>query len=265
MIDIHSHVIPAIDDGCRSIEESVTLATREQEGGTRAFIATPHVNSKLDLDKSPALIEKVAQLNADYEAAGLSVRVLPGAELFCSQNILTALDEQKPISMAGTGRYLLIDSPHTSLPLDFRSVLFELVLRGLTPILAHPERCGAFQLDPNEVYELRDRGVALQLNAKSFEGKYGPRAKELAYQFFDKRIAHFLASDAHRPGEFPILGSVVDLLRTPDNADYLNLITNRSGEAVSMGQPLPELPAAVEIPTRVAQSNWFKRTFLSRK
>lgn len=249
MVDVHCHVIPNIDDGVRSLDEAAELASNEAEGANHVFIATPHVNNELDLRRSPQIPERVTALNEEFARRGIVANVVPGAEVYPALTMLRGLDEGLPITLAGTGRYMLLDTPRGQFPLDFESLLFELLARGVTPVLAHPERSVLIQEDPTRAEAFVAKGVALQLNSGSFLGRYGPPAVECVKHLFDRRLAHFLASDAHRPST-RTLRKVIDSLQTGEDAEYLRLLTQTSGECVLAGNPLPSLPEARPAPPK---------------
>jgi protein-tyrosine phosphatase len=245
MVDIHSHVIPAFDDGARSLDESIAIAEFQASKGTTVLFATPHVENKIDIDKSCQIGERVEALRKEFADRDIKLRIVAGAELFPSENVLTGLDKGLPITLGPSKRYVLLDLPHSRLPSDFDAILFELLARRVTPIVAHPERCPPLRADLSKVIDLVERGVALQLNAGSFSGRHGSDAKHFVHILFEKRLAHFLATDAHRP-RHDTLGDTIAALTSPENSDYLALLTKRSGQAVLDDNPLPTLPEAIE-------------------
>jgi protein-tyrosine phosphatase len=245
MIDVHCHIIPGVDDGVQTLDSALELIAREVEGGTRAFIATSHVNSIQELERVPFLIEKLAELQTAVDARGIDVKLYPGCELYASSAVVAALNRGLPITMAGTGKYVLLDVPRVSLTMDFSSAVHETCAQGLTPILAHPERCADFQSDPDRVLGFIGAGAVLQLNATSFRGRYGEEAQSLAFRYLKAGMAHFLASDAHRAGTQPILGRAAAALRPIVGDAYLQAITEENGKRIIMGQPLGELPPVV--------------------
>jgi protein-tyrosine phosphatase len=243
MVDIHSHILPAIDDGCKSLEESLELIAREVGAGTAAFVATPHVYTVTDMDASPQLPERVEELCAEVAKAGIEVQIVQGAEVYPIMEVMEALDKGRPLTFGNMGKYMLVDLPMTVLPHDFATFLFELQARKITPIIAHPERCGAFQQDPDSLREYVDRGIPLQVNGGSVRGRYGPIAEDVADYILGRRWAHFLASDAHGPRPIPLLAKAVGLAReVVEDESYIELITCTSGRCVVEGTPLPALP-----------------------
>lgn len=244
MIDIHSHIIPKIDDGVQSDEAAVELITREYEGGTRTMVATPHVQTDHELKNSAQIVERLNTLREVLKQQGVLMNVVQGAELYPMFGILSALDAGLPVTVAGKGKHVLVDLPMGYLPMDMDQLLFEIQSRGITPILAHPERCGTFQESPDKLEPYIERGICCQINARSLKGKYGPRAGECAVMFLRRRLAHFIASDAHAPRPEPILAAArADAGHWIDDA-YWRLLTVESGTCLLEGQPLPPLPAA---------------------
>lgn len=245
MVDIHCHLIPMVDDGASSMTEALSIIEREAEGGTGTFIATPHINSVQDLDRSYELIEKLDNVRMKVEARGIDVKLFPGCELYASQAVVKALQRGLPITLAGSGKYVLLDVPRYALPLDFGAVVGEICAFGVTPILAHPERSSEFQAEPDRVLGFVSAGAVLQLNAGSFRGRYGAQAQALAMRYLRSGWAHFLASDAHRVGRGPILGQAVAALSSVVGLNYLSAITEAAGRCVISGIELPPLPSVV--------------------
>jgi protein-tyrosine phosphatase len=259
MVDIHSHIIPQFDDGSRSLEESLEIAEMEASGGTTVMIATPHVEDHSDVEKSGRIVEQVAHLNKEFVERGVVIKVVPGAELYPSRSVLYGLDAGLPITLAGTGKYILLDLPHSILPHDFDTILFEIQSRGITPILAHPERCPSFITNPEGVLPYVERGIIFQLNIGSFTGRHGIQSVQCVKQLFKMRIAHFLASDAHRPRQ-QSLGEMAKALSVED-AGYVKLLTVESGMAVLEGKKLPDLPPPVPETTK---ESWVSKMFSRR-
>ncbi|MBE2314505.1 protein tyrosine phosphatase [Solirubrobacter sp. CPCC 204708] len=191
MLDLHSHVLPGLDDGAASAEEAVAIARAACADGVRVLAATPHVRSDYPTTAS--------QLDAGLRALPpLPIDVVRGGEV--SLEVAAALppDDLAPFAIAGS-RYLLVEPPYTGLPLNAGTTLFLLRLAGFVPIIAHPERNPDVQADPSRLRELVEAGALAQLTAGSLTGRRGATAQRTARVLLQEGLAHLVAGDAHRP------------------------------------------------------------------
>ncbi|HXV59031.1 MAG TPA: CpsB/CapC family capsule biosynthesis tyrosine phosphatase [Gaiellaceae bacterium] len=198
MIDLHSHILPGLDDGSRTVEDARALARRALEEGVTAIAATPHVRA--DYPTRPEEMERgVRLLREDFVAQGIQLEVLHGGEI--DLVMLGSLDDDavRRFSLARSERYLLLEFPYTGWPAGLEETVYALGLRGFVPILAHPERNRETQRDPGRLEEAVRMGALVQLTAASVEGRIGRSAQRAAGQLLDAGIAHLLASDAHTP------------------------------------------------------------------
>jgi protein-tyrosine phosphatase len=258
VIDIHCHIIPGVDDGVPTVDEAIALIRKEVNGGTEAFIATPHFIDRRDYDRLKNIHELVAQLTQAVTEAGIRVEIYQGGEIYPTMAAVKAYDAGTPMTLAGKQKHMLVDLPMGTLPNDFDLILYELQVRGISPILAHPERNGHFQDKLSHLREYLDRGIACQVNAGSLAGKYGTRAGEVARIILRRRWAHFLSSDAHRAGGSAIMGSARAALKKELDDSYLDIITQGSAEAVIRGDTLPQLP---EAPPEPEAKGWLSSIF----
>jgi protein-tyrosine phosphatase len=259
LVDIHSHIIPAFDDGVRDLEESMSLMDMEVQGGTRTIVATPHVTNVQELRDSGVIVERSEMLNAELQNRRINMRVISGAELYPSTIILPALDSNKPITVGGHRKHVLLDLPLGAFPNDLSTLIYEIQSRGICPILAHPERTGPVQFDINVLQGLLERGAVCQVNAGSLYGRYGEVAAKVGRKILENQWAHFLASDAHRPGSKPILERGCAEIADRVSPEYLHYITAVSGDAIVNGRTLPERPALVA--RKPEPKSWAQRLF----
>jgi protein-tyrosine phosphatase len=197
MIDIHSHILPGLDDGAGSLEESLAMARLAVADGIRTVVATPHVVTGLYSNSREAILAAVAQLQKALQENGIDLTILPGAEYRLEPDLPRRLARGELMTINDTGRYLLVEPPATLLPGYTRQVLYELQLRGLTPIIAHPERNAGFTKEPSRLHELVTGGALVQITAGSLTGLLGSRAAANARAFLKQGCVHFIASDAH--------------------------------------------------------------------
>jgi protein-tyrosine phosphatase len=202
MIDIHSHLLPGMDDGAQNADESISIAQAAYNAGFQTIVATPHVATSKEFESFGRITARIHDLQLLLDANGLPINILPGAEVFPSDLLIPALSGGNPPSIAESS-YILIGLPLLSTPINLGQVLFEAQSRGFRPVLAHPERVIDVQQNPDSLLQYLERGILLQLNAGSITGYYGKQAMATAHVLLKHRWAHFLASDAHSRGAFP--------------------------------------------------------------
>lgn len=239
MIDLHSHVLPGVDDGAETLEGSLDILRAAAEAGITQIAATPHVRD--DYPTAPETMERgVAALNAAAHAAGIAVEVLTGAEL--DRAFAQSLDDEalRRFGLGGNPDVLLVEFPYYGWPLELRELVFHLSARGFQVVLAHPERNGEVQQEPGRVKELVADGVLVQLTAASIDGRGGRSAAACARTLLDEELAHLIATDAHAPAVRAIgMTAAVEALRDPGLAHWL---THDVPSALVAGSPLPPRP-----------------------
>lgn len=198
MIDLHSHVLPGIDDGAPNLREALALARAAVEGGTSVLAATPHLRADHPGVRLEELADRCRDLNARLAEADIGLEVTQGGELDLSWATAASDEELALVSYAGRGTDLLVETPYGSLPADFDERVLALGARGFRILLAHPERSPTLQRDPARIDGLTARGVLLQLTARSLVADAAPSAVHgLAAALVADGRAHVLASDAH--------------------------------------------------------------------
>jgi protein-tyrosine phosphatase len=198
VIDLHSHLLPGVDDGARDLAETVAIARSMAADGVRAVAATPHV--RYDWQTTPEEMEHaLAATRAAVRAADLALEVLPGAEIALEE--LERLDEavRARFGLGGNPRLLLLEFPYWAWPLSLARMIGELRSAGVVPVIAHPERNPDVQEDPGRLRSLVDAGAVVQLTAASVDGRLGKRPAACARALLDLGLAHLVASDAHAP------------------------------------------------------------------
>jgi protein-tyrosine phosphatase len=239
LIDLHSHVLPAIDDGVQSVDASVELLRAAWADGVTHIAATPHVRD--DYPTAPNEMERlVAEVSGAAREAALAIEVLPGGEI--DLGFAARLDDEtlRRFGLGGNPSLLLLEFPYLGWPLGLPDLVFDLQLRGFRVVLAHPERNADVQADPERLRPLVDSGVAVQLTAASLDGRLGGAPRAAARRLLDGRLAHLLASDAHAPDV-----RAVGLSGAADAAGEEALgrwLTEEVPAALLAGRPLPERP-----------------------
>lgn len=200
MIDIHAHILPGLDDGPETPEDSLEMAWAFVKAGYTTVVATPHVIPGVYDHTRAAILHSVRRFQERLQAAGIPLRVLPGAEYHLSDRLLPLLRAGDLLTLNDTGKYLLVELPFYQIPEYVSRFLFELLLAGVTPIIAHPERNDFLARDPAALAEMRARGILAQVTAGALTGLFGSAAKRVAAAFVREGTAQFIATDAHGPG-----------------------------------------------------------------
>ncbi len=238
MIDLHSHILPGLDDGVPTVEESVELARHAEASGIVAIAGTPHVRH--DWPTSADAMERaLAEVQAAVAAAALSIRVLPGGELALGE-LDRDITELRRFGLGGNPAYLLVETPYYGWPLDLEHRLFQLRAAGITPVLAHPERNPEVQDDPERVAALVRAGTLVQITAASLDGRAGRRAEAMGLQLIEGGLAHLVASDAHAPAIRK--GGLDGVADSIGDADLARWLTHDVPTAIVDGTELPPRP-----------------------
>lgn len=198
MIGLHSHILPGVDDGSRTVDDARALARRAEADGVTAIAATPHVRA--DYPTRPGEMEQgVARLREDFVEQGIGVEILHGGELDLGMLATLDDDELRRFTLAQSGRYLLLEFPYTGWPAGLEETIYGLGLRGFVAVVAHPERNREVQTHPGRLAEAVRLGALVQLTAASLDGRIGRSSRKAATRLLELGLAHLLASDAHTP------------------------------------------------------------------
>ncbi len=199
MIDIHSHILPGVDDGAADLDASVELVRELASAGVTDIIATPHYVDETNYISAVSANSKLLKkLSARLKKEKLDVRVFLGNEIYISNRILGLLTSEEITPLADS-KYLLVELPLSGEFPSYYDVLLELIREGYKVILAHPERYATFQKDFDLVLELHDMGVLMQCNIGSFVGYYGKAARKVAEKLAKNDMIFAVATDIHRP------------------------------------------------------------------
>lgn len=227
-VDLHSHLIPGIDDGAKTIADSIEMIRGLMDLGYRKMVTTPHIMS----DAYPNTPEKIrAGLEKIKDAAakeGLEVELEAAAEYYVDEAFVEQLETEELLSFGGEKKYLLFETSYISKPMSLNKVIFRLNTLGYSPVLAHPERYQYFWKDEGieELEILRERGLKFQVNIASFAGRQGRRAANIARTLTKNGMVDFIGSDIHRPRQIETLrkaiGGSKELRNLVGSGDLLN-------------------------------------------
>lgn len=197
MVDMHSHILPNVDDGSRSIEETVQMLKEAYQAGFTTIISTSHYflgYYEIEEEERKAHIKAILQ---EIESSLPNLEICLGSEIYVTHRMSSLLKEQKASSINGT-RYVLFELPFEQQINDLKNIILSLRNSGYIPIIAHPERYKYVQKNPNMLLELLDLGVLLQSNYGSIIGLYGKKVQKTVVKLLQNNFVHFLGSDVHR-------------------------------------------------------------------
>ncbi|OEU53149.1 MAG: hypothetical protein BA871_01415 [Desulfuromonadales bacterium C00003096] len=192
MIDIHCHILPGIDDGSSSLEESLAMAEIAIADGIHTIVATPHIKGEVHVPQF--LQQQVAKLNGVLNKRGYPLQILTGADV----SAMLPPQEIAHYTINGTN-YFLLEFPHSHLPHQANQMVFQMCLAGLRPIITHPERNPSIIREPELLFSLVDAGCLVQITAGSLTSNFGADSRDCAAYLLKMGQVHFLATDAHSP------------------------------------------------------------------
>jgi protein-tyrosine phosphatase len=245
MIDIHSHILPGIDDGARDLEEALEMARLAVADGIRVMVATPHLfkHKSVDLDainEKSVILEHIDKFRDRLAAEGIALEILPGCDVPLSADTLRLLVEDRVLTVNDGKRYLLLELPHFSIPPTLEDICFRLQSLGLTPIITHPERQPIIQERPERLGRLVDLGCLAQLTAGSLTGGFGRGIARVSRQLVKKGYIHLLASDAHNTrGRPPMLSQAVSVLSKLVGPEQARGMVTQTPEKIIKGESVP--------------------------
>lgn len=240
MIDIHTHILPMVDDGASCFDEALDMAVMAAESGVEAILATPHSNHDVgfvnyESEHLAALFEKLRTLLSE---AGIPLKLYRGMELWASTDIVEKLSYGKLLTLNRT-RYTLVEFAFDEEPWWIEAILKEVILAGYIPIIAHPERYYCVQETPNHLYEWRKMGAFAQMNKESILGRLGRHTAATAELLLKHNLINCLASDAHHA--YARTTDMTALNRYMENnfaLGYRDLLMKTNPQAILEGQPL---------------------------
>lgn len=240
MIDIHTHILPGVDDGSESMEMSLDMLELSARSGVREVAATPHCNIPGEADNyaSAELETALRALRREAEEAGIPVRILRGMEVFATEELPKLIRERRVWTLNGS-RYLLMEFAFDEDPAFCAETLRAVRKEGLRSVIAHPERYFFVQDDPQIAYEWCMSGSALQVNKGSLLGSFGSGPERTARMILDHGLAACVASDAHRPyARSTYLSEVSRLIERDYGEEFRDLLLEINPARILKGEEL---------------------------
>ena len=239
MIDLHSHILPGVDDGARSLEDSLEIARAAVADGIEVLAATPHVRD--DYPTPAGTMEVlVGEVRRALVRERIPLDVRKGGELALDRLDRLPEGELRRFGLAGNPDYLLVEFPYYGWPLSLPPTVFRLRTLGVTAVLAHPERNAEVQASPERLRPLVDAGALVQVTAASLDGRLGRAPLETGLLLVEQGLAHVLASDAHHATVRAVgMRAAAEAVGDPGLARWL---AHDVPAAIVAGGPLPPRP-----------------------
>jgi protein-tyrosine phosphatase len=255
MIDIHCHLLPNLDDGPESLEETMEMCRMAAADGIKVIVATPHQQDGVHNTPAEAILKKVQSVTAFLKRAQINLQLLPGADVRVDVDTGEKIMRGEILSVNNTKRYFLLEFPAHSIPPNIDKLIFNLLLKNITPILTHPERIFEVQENPNRVYELVSMGVLSQITAMSVTGEFGAKAKQCARTLLKHNLVHLIATDAHSANHRPpILSQAVKVISRLLDEERAHEMVTRIPLQIVRGEPVQLLAPPLKIQRKLF---WF--------
>lgn len=206
-IDIHSHLLPGIDDGAKDMEDSIRLISKMASYGISNFVTTPHVLGNVYPNTSETIKEKLEEVRAELLHRNLNdIHLRAAAEYMLDEAFAERLAKDDILTIKD--QYVLVEMSYFSAPLNLFEILFEIQLKGYKPILAHPERYNFYHNNFQQFYKLKQAGCLFQLNLLSLTAQYGKNVQKIANQLLKENLYDFAGTDTHHLQHLALLPKI---------------------------------------------------------
>lgn len=239
MIDIHSHILPGLDDGARTIDDALQMAEDAIADGITHVVGTPHASSdyKFDFARVQAACAELR------EVLGNRLTLSTGCDFHLSRENLERIKADPAPYCINQKDYLLVEFNEFSIPQAMDQTLHELQLAGLRPIITHPERNGILRTQPERLKKWVEMGCYAQVTAGSLGGVFGPRAKDDSFHWIAQGLVHIVSSDGHNTGRRPLkLKFAYELVAEQFGEEKARALLVENPRAAVEGLPLPHVP-----------------------
>jgi protein-tyrosine phosphatase len=232
MIDLHTHILPGIDDGARSLEISLDMARIAVADGTTVMACTPHIYPGLYMNDSVGIHRERDKLQQALDAHGIPLRLVVGADAHLVPELLDGLQSGRVPTLNGS-RYFLLEPSHNVLPPRFEESVFDVMAAGYLPVITHPERLVWIEDHYDKFITMARRGAWLQLTAGAVVGKFGKRARYWSERLLADGVVHMVASDAHTTSvRSPRMSDAVPLLEKAVGSEEAHRLLHERPQAI---------------------------------
>ena len=206
-VDIHSHLLPGIDDGAKDMDTSIELLLKMASFGIKNFITTPHVLGSVYPNSSEVIKQKLAAVKKELEKREIKGISIQAAAEYMLDEEFSALLDQKDILVL-KDNYILVEMSYFSAPINLYELLFKIQLKGYKPILAHPERYNFYHTDFKNYYKLKQAGCLFQLNLLSLTDQYGKGVQKTSEKLLKENLYDFVGTDTHHQNHLELLPKI---------------------------------------------------------
>ncbi len=237
MIDIHTHVLPGIDDGAQNISDSLEILQALAKQGVTELVATPHIISGVYENTRSIIDSKLIEVQDLINERELNIQIHPGAELYCEPDVISKVKKEN-LTLAQSN-YILIETELQRFPDNFEEILFNFQQEGFRPILAHAERFSPFMNNIDYLLNIVNREIYVQMNSGSILGVYGNAVKDLALKMLDLGCVHVIASDVHGLKKRPILmKDAFDFVTSNHSEEIAEILFYENPKRILNNEPL---------------------------
>ncbi len=211
MIDLHCHILPNLDDGPSTLDESLAMARLAVEDGIHTIVATPHTLNGVYVNRVEEVSENLAVLQQALAEEHIGLTLYPGADVHLCPDMLKQIESGEAGTINHATKYMILELPSHTIPQSTKDEMFMLKINGITPIISHPERNSVIQQDTGILHDLIAMGALTQVTGMSLTGEFGLFVQQTVRQLVSQRLIHIIASDAHSAdGRPPVLSHAVD-------------------------------------------------------
>lgn len=206
-VDIHSHLLPGIDDGAKDLNRSIELIKKMNSYGIKNFITTPHVLGDVYPNSSETIKEKLLEVQNELKAQNLNdIKIHAAAEYMMDEQFSVLLENDDILTLKDN--YILVEMSYFNAPFNLFEIIFEIQLKGYKPILAHPERYNFYHNDFENYYKLKKAGCLFQLNLLSLTQQYGKNTQKVSSKLLEENIYDFVGTDTHHNNHLELLKEI---------------------------------------------------------
>jgi protein-tyrosine phosphatase len=258
MIDLHSHFLYGIDDGARDLAMTISMLKQAESVGITYLLATPHVNEQVTESDERRIIDTFEEVKHVIKQENIKLEIGLAGEVDYNAGLFSWLDHSW-VLFGREKKYLLFEIPMFNLPLNFQEMLFQVTVRGITPVLAHPERNVYIQRKPEVLLPWIKHGCLLQLNAGSLLGRFGEKCRRLSHRLVQANAVTCISSDAHDldKREFAVMKEAFELVSGNHTQQAARILFQDNAQTLVMGGEIHKL----EIETKALNLSISQRIF----